>query len=745
MRVVLFSIFIFILSIPLFSQQRIHPTLPSDFINDLHYLNKNEVLFINSGGSIFKSYDGGTSWELKYNHEHELLNIYFIDDETGFIQPKYGEPLYTNDSGESWEEYSLSIYRNRFLPISSSIAIRANEDGVISLVDNFFNEWQEVYSPPTFEDSSDIWYPVKPYGILRQLEKTTSDRIVALYSFETAFNNEIIDDSLNLIIHSLDQGFTWDTLHYGFNDFLRGITFLTDSLGWVYSSKKLYSTIDGGVSWQEKYEHPQDGITTINVPTKEAIISRFWNNGQFLLRSTDSGSSWETLPMPDITFSNGRYDLEFFDSEHGFLFGHHFLRTSNFGNDWINILNEPRDNIHSLSFWSISNGIASTSGGLYKTENGGDNWSFVFKPEELIFNDPGEVSMVSQNIGWYVTRDKIFFTENGAENFTEHPITSTNELYSGIAFKNEFGILYSVFEKNNPELNIYESSHHYITTDAGKSWDRVEIPDSLAENSNFEKVQVKAPNRIYAQNRDGLWLSIDSAKTWNNIFFEHGFQYSGCFDFINSDIGVASTNYAVYFTKDGGVSWLEMPRESRPIDCVLVNKDGANRYRYIEVNEDSRLYRTSFYDDGYVFTERFHSLNTKLPFRTLEKLQIGRQPNIWSAGDGFNVMFYQPSWTKTNLDSTPSIPSSITLHQNYPNPFNPSTVISYSIPKGSAVILRVFDQLGREVQTLENTYKQAGTHTVTFDASSLSSGVYFYVLEAKDLNERITQKMMLIK
>lgn len=90
-------------------------------------------------------------------------------------------------------------------------------------------------------------------------------------------------------------------------------------------------------------------------------------------------------------------------------------------------------------------------------------------------------------------------------------------------------------------------------------------------------------------------------------------------------------------------------------------------------------------------------------------------------------------------------PYTITLHQNYPNPFNPSTVISYSIPKGSAVILRVFDQLGREVQTLENTYKQAGTHTVTFDASSLSSGVYFYVLEAKDLNERITQKMMLIK
>ena len=90
-------------------------------------------------------------------------------------------------------------------------------------------------------------------------------------------------------------------------------------------------------------------------------------------------------------------------------------------------------------------------------------------------------------------------------------------------------------------------------------------------------------------------------------------------------------------------------------------------------------------------------------------------------------------------------PYTITLHQNYPNPFNPSTVISYSIPKGSAVILRVFDQLGREVQILENTYKQAGTHTVTFEASSLSSGVYFYVLEAMDLNERITQKMMLIK
>lgn len=83
------------------------------------------------------------------------------------------------------------------------------------------------------------------------------------------------------------------------------------------------------------------------------------------------------------------------------------------------------------------------------------------------------------------------------------------------------------------------------------------------------------------------------------------------------------------------------------------------------------------------------------------------------------------------------------LHQNYPNPFNPSTVISYHLPMSSRVNLRVYDMLGREVAELVNEVQVSGSHEVTFDASSLSSGMYFYRIEAGDFTA--TNRMTLIR
>lgn len=89
------------------------------------------------------------------------------------------------------------------------------------------------------------------------------------------------------------------------------------------------------------------------------------------------------------------------------------------------------------------------------------------------------------------------------------------------------------------------------------------------------------------------------------------------------------------------------------------------------------------------------------------------------------------------------IPSSFTLHQNYPNPFNPKTVISYQLPVNSVVNLKVFDVLGREVAELVNGSQVAGQHSVNFDASGFSSGVYIYQLKTEHFVS--TKRMLLIK
>ncbi|RFM23264.1 MAG: T9SS C-terminal target domain-containing protein [Candidatus Thermochlorobacter aerophilum] len=83
------------------------------------------------------------------------------------------------------------------------------------------------------------------------------------------------------------------------------------------------------------------------------------------------------------------------------------------------------------------------------------------------------------------------------------------------------------------------------------------------------------------------------------------------------------------------------------------------------------------------------------------------------------------------------------LEQNYPNPFNPSTTIRFTIPNTENVQLDVFDMLGRKVATLVNQRLAAGTYTVQFNASQLSSGMYFYRISAGNFKQAM--KMMLIK
>jgi hypothetical protein len=89
------------------------------------------------------------------------------------------------------------------------------------------------------------------------------------------------------------------------------------------------------------------------------------------------------------------------------------------------------------------------------------------------------------------------------------------------------------------------------------------------------------------------------------------------------------------------------------------------------------------------------------------------------------------------------LPREFALMQNYPNPFNPSTQIAFSLPEAADVTLVVFDALGRQVATLVNSSLSAGSHSMTFDASNLSAGLYFYQLKAGDFSA--VRKMMLIK
>ena len=103
---------------------------------------------------------------------------------------------------------------------------------------------------------------------------------------------------------------------------------------------------------------------------------------------------------------------------------------------------------------------------------------------------------------------------------------------------------------------------------------------------------------------------------------------------------------------------------------------------------------------------------------------------------------FTPSITGVE-EASDIVPNDFSLLQNYPNPFNSSTKILYSIPRSGFVTLTVYDILGREIQTLVSEFQKANTYSVNFDASKLSSGLYFYKLQLGNFVE--TKKMLLLR
>lgn len=144
-------------------------------------------------------------------------------------------------------------------------------------------------------------------------------------------------------------------------------------------------------------------------------------------------------------------------------------------------------------------------------------------------------------------------------------------------------------------------------------------------------------------------------------------------------------------------------------------------------------------------TDEFH-----LPFFIILNVAVGgRWPGSPDSTTYFpNTMFvdyvrvYQPVSNGVGEERV-EVPVRFTLNQNFPNPFNPSTLINFQLPVSSHVALKVYDVLGREVRTLVNEEKPAGSYSVKFDASSFPSGVYLYRIQTGTYCE--TKKLLLLK
>ncbi len=129
--------------------------------------------------------------------------------------------------------------------------------------------------------------------------------------------------------------------------------------------------------------------------------------------------------------------------------------------------------------------------------------------------------------------------------------------------------------------------------------------------------------------------------------------------------------------------------------------------------------------------------------RELEYKAVAGGYELWMSCKGRGIAVLTVLDGTTSVESKKESPTSFELSQNYPNPFNPTTTISFSIPSSTFTSLKIYDILGNELATLVNEVKPAGNYILDFDASALSSGVYFYRLSTGKFTE--AKKMILLR
>ncbi len=321
------------------------------------------------------------------------------------------------------------------------------------------------------------------------------------------------------------------------------------------------------------------------------------------------------------------------------------------------------------------------NGIILKTTNGGSDWIAQSSGVTAYLYD---VSFINENIGMAVGQNEtILKTTDGGLNW--------NIQNSGTA-ETIYGI--SLIDEDNA-VAVSGLGTVLKTIDGGQTWSYQPANDLYGLygvyfvdiNNGF------AVGQHYHGYYDGVIIkTTDGGQNWSN----HSPTYNGLrgISFINSSTGiVVGKSGTILKTTDGGLNW------------TIQNSGTANLLTSVD-----------FIDSNYA--------------------TVGG----WG---GTVLRTTNGGVTYVKEEKTYEIPDNYFLSNNYPNPFNPATKIKYSVPQLSDVVIKVFDILGNELETLVNNEKPAGTYEITWNAVSLPSGIYFYQIRAGDFVQ--TKKMTLLK
>ena len=274
-----------------------------------------------------------------------------------------------------------------------------------------------------------------------------------------------------------------------------------------------------------------------------------------------------------------------------------------------------------------------------------------------------------------------------------------------------------------------DQSGIYRTIDSGESWQKI---FDLTEN--VYAIARLANGRIIAAGYGKVFYSDNEGESWSTT--TEGLVSFTPSDFVvnpSGEVFLATEGYGIYKSSDNGASWVNKTGAGSEYSCLILNDDGSMYagtrgnwvYRSINNGDNWELINSGMNQDKYILS----LLTTKSGYVF--------------AGMDYYGLYRSVNKIITDIKEADMKPVHYSLNQNYPNPFNPITSIGYSIPNAGFISLSIYDALGSEVAVLDDGFRSAGNYSHTFDASDLSSGIYFYSIRSGNFVE--TKKMIFLK
>ncbi len=244
-----------------------------------------------------------------------------------------------------------------------------------------------------------------------------------------------------------------------------------------------------------------------------------------------------------------------------------------------------------------------------------------------------------------------------------------------------------------------------------------------------------------------LIKSTDFGSTWDTLNLPVGEVFS-CYSLHtspgNPDLVFVGLNEHILKSTDGGKSWKDcLPDIYQVIFTgIVINPEVPSQIFAGGRTYDNTMMLFKSDDNGNNWEQLLTDCNCIFKgISTMAGTVINNKFVLYLGTYGEGLFQYSDNVSK--VETNYQVPEGFKLYQNYPNPFNPGTKIKYNIPKNSKVIISIIDVLGRGIKTLLNEYQNAGIHEINFDASGLTSGIYFYKVTAGKYTA--VKKMILLK